>query len=37
MTKAKKLELIPPGNPGEESMAPHGVNQNRLARDIDVA
>jgi antitoxin HigA-1 len=38
MTKAvKKLEAIPPGEIlAEEFMAPHGVSQNRLARDIDV-
>jgi antitoxin HigA-1 len=38
MTKAvKKLEAISPGEIlAEEFMAPHGVSQNRLARDIDV-
>jgi addiction module HigA family antidote len=38
MTKvAKKLEPIPPGEIlAEEFMAPHGLSQNRLARDIDV-
>ena len=38
MTKAaKKLEPIPPGEIlAMEFMAPHGVSQNRLARDIDV-
>jgi addiction module HigA family antidote len=34
---AKKLEPIPPGEIlAEEFMAPHGLSQNRLARDIDV-
>ena len=38
MTKlAKKLEPICPGEIlAEEFMAPHGLSQNRLARDIDV-
>src|SRR5947207_8576893 len=38
MTRAaKKLEPIPPGEIlAEEFMAPHGISQNRLARDIDV-
>jgi len=38
MTKlAMKLEPIPPGEVlAEEFMAPHGLSQNRLARDIDV-
>ncbi len=38
MTKlAKKLEPIFPGEIlAEEFMAPHGLSQNRLARDIDV-
>ena len=38
MTKAaKRLEPIPPGEIlAEEFMAPHGLSQNRLARDIDV-
>ena len=34
---AKKLEPIPPGEIlAEEFMAPHGLSQNRLVRDIDV-
>jgi addiction module HigA family antidote len=33
----KKLEPIPPGEILlEEFMRPHGISQNRLARDIDV-
>jgi hypothetical protein len=33
----QKLEPIPPGEIlAEEFMAPHGLSQNRLARDIDV-
>ena len=38
MTKTvKRLEPIPPGEIlAEEFMAPHGLSQNRLARDIDV-
>ena len=38
MTKAaKRLDPIPPGEIlSEEFMAPHGLSQNRLARDIDV-
>jgi antitoxin HigA-1 len=38
MTKlAMKLEPITPGEIlAEEFMAPHGLSQNRLARDIDV-
>ena len=38
MTKtAKRLEPIPPSEIlAEEFMAPHGLSQNRLARDIDV-
>src|SRR6266568_3086423 len=38
MAKAKKrLEPIPPGEILlEEFMRPHGISQNRLARDIDV-
>jgi addiction module HigA family antidote len=38
MTKtAKRLDPIPPGEIlAEEFMAPHGLSQNRLARDIDV-
>jgi addiction module HigA family antidote len=38
MTKtAKRLEPIPPGEILlEEFMRPHGLSQNRLARDIDV-
>jgi addiction module HigA family antidote len=38
MAKAvKKLEPIPPGEIlAEEFMAPHGLSQNRLARDIDI-
>lgn len=35
---AKKLDPIPPGEILlEEFMRPHGVSQNRLARDIDVS
>ena len=34
---AKRLEPIPPGEILlEEFMRPHGISQNRLARDIDV-
>jgi antitoxin HigA-1 len=34
---AKKLDPIPPGEIlAEEFMKPHGLSQNRLARDIDV-
>jgi antitoxin HigA-1 len=34
---AKRLDPIPPGEILlEEFMRPHGVSQNRLARDIDV-
>jgi addiction module HigA family antidote len=34
---AKRLEPIPPGEIlFEEFMKPHGISQNRLARDIDV-
>jgi addiction module HigA family antidote len=38
MTKmAKRLDPIPPGEILlEEFMRPHGISQNRLARDIDV-
>jgi addiction module HigA family antidote len=38
MAKAvKRLEPIPPGEILlEEFMRPHGISQNRLARDIDV-
>jgi antitoxin HigA-1 len=38
MGKARKrLDLIPPGEIlSEEFMRPHGISQNRLARDIDV-
>ena len=37
MGKAKLLELIPPGEIlSEEFMKPHGLSQNRLARDLDV-
>jgi addiction module HigA family antidote len=37
MSKAKKLDPIPPGEIlAEEFMAPNGISQNRLARDIDV-
>jgi antitoxin HigA-1 len=33
----KKLDPIPPGEIlFEEFMVPHGISQNRLARDIDV-
>jgi antitoxin HigA-1 len=35
--KAKRLDPIPPGEIlFEEFMRPHGISQNRLARDIDV-
>src|SRR3954463_16402021 len=38
MTKAKRLEPIPPGEILlEEFMRPNGISQNRLARDIDVS
>src|SRR5437868_13917728 len=39
MAKARKrLEPIPPGEILlEEFMRPHGISQNRLARDIDVS
>jgi addiction module HigA family antidote len=34
---AKRLDPIPPGEIlFEEFMRPHGISQNRLARDIDV-
>jgi addiction module HigA family antidote len=34
---AKRLDPIPPGEIlREEFMRPHGISQNRLARDIDV-
>ena len=34
---AKKLDPITPGEIlAEEFMAPHGISQNRLARDLDV-
>jgi antitoxin HigA-1 len=34
---AKRLSPIPPGEIlFEEFMRPHGISQNRLARDIDV-
>lgn len=37
MTKARKLEPIPPGEILlEEFMKPNGVSQNRLARDLDL-
>jgi addiction module HigA family antidote len=37
MAKAKKLDPIPPGEIlAEEFMAPNGISQNRLARDLDV-
>jgi addiction module HigA family antidote len=37
MAKAKQLDPIPPGEIlQEEFMRPHGLSQNRLARDIDV-
>jgi addiction module HigA family antidote len=38
-TKAKaKLELITPGEIlSEEFMKPHGLSQNRLARDLDIS
>jgi antitoxin HigA-1 len=37
MAKTKRLDPIPPGEILlEEFMRPHGVSQNRLARDIDV-
>jgi addiction module HigA family antidote len=35
--RAKRLRPIPPGEIlFEEFMRPHGISQNRLARDIDV-
>lgn len=39
MAKTKsKLELIPPGEILlEEFMKPHGLSQNRLARDLDIS
>jgi antitoxin HigA-1 len=37
MVKSKKADPIPPGEILlEEFMRPHGLSQNRLARDIDV-
>jgi addiction module HigA family antidote len=37
MAKAKKLSPIPPGEIlAEEFMKPHGISQNRLARDLDI-
>lgn len=37
MAKTKRLDPIPPGEILlEEFMRPHGVSQNRLARDIDI-
>jgi addiction module HigA family antidote len=37
MTKAKKLDPIPPGEIlAEEFMKPNAISQNRLARDLDV-
>jgi antitoxin HigA-1 len=37
MAKGRKLEPIPPGEIlAEEFMAPNGISQNRLARDLDV-
>jgi antitoxin HigA-1 len=37
MAKPKKLDPIPPGEIlAEEFMAPNGISQNRLARDLDV-
>jgi antitoxin HigA-1 len=37
MRKSKKLKPIPPGEIlAEEFMAPNGISQNRLARDLDV-
>jgi len=37
MAKAKKLDLIPPGEIlVEEFMKPNRISQNRLARDLDV-
>jgi antitoxin HigA-1 len=37
MARTKRLDPIPPGEILlEEFMRPHGVSQNRLARDIDV-
>ena len=37
MTKAKKLDPIPPGEIlAEEFMKPNRISQNRLARDLDV-
>jgi len=38
MAKAKHLEPIPPGEVLlEEFMKPHGLSQNRLARDLDLS
>ncbi len=39
MAKSKnKLPLIPPGEIlAEEFMKPHGLSQNRLARDLDIS
>ena len=37
MPRSKRLDPIPPGEILlEEFMRPHGLSQNRLARDIDV-
>ena len=37
MPKRNSLDSIPPGEIlAEEFMVPHGLSQNRLARDIDV-
>ncbi|HEY7666294.1 MAG TPA: HigA family addiction module antitoxin [Xanthobacteraceae bacterium] len=37
MARTKKLDPIPPGEIlAEEFMAPNGISQNRLARDLDV-
>ena len=37
MAKRRRLPPIPPGEIlAEEFMKPHGLSQNRLARDIDV-
>jgi addiction module HigA family antidote len=37
MAKTRRLVPIPPGEIlAEEFMKPHGLSQNRLARDIDV-
>jgi antitoxin HigA-1 len=37
MRGSRKLSPIPPGEIlAEEFMKPHGISQNRLARDIDV-